>query len=291
MRDLKELDRARERWRLVRRRLGQSADTEHGSLGLARRIENLSARLLILPGDPFATDLSFDEEFWGWWTNEGPSPFGTHVQWTNTEPTADAAVKYERGSENWTTYLGLHRHGGVEIGCDPSWLHDPRDRLFFRLHPHCRAGVDRCLRPKPKQSDRFGLVGPWELTLVFYQTDELAISPSFGVGWPESRIAVVHGAFGAQQEPHSHDSTGVGCVPGSLRDDVRDLAFDVGARIEDAWGGKYRRFLDKERGHGRGSSTQGNGACRGIAASSPARTNRNGPPTTIRSVTATRCKV
>ena len=28
--------------------------------------------------------------------------------------------------------------------------------------------------------------------------------------------------------------------------DVRDLAFDVGARIEDAWGGKYRRFLDRE---------------------------------------------
>ena len=74
----------------------QSADAEHGSLGLARRMESLSARLLILPGDPFATDLSFDEEFWGWWTKDGPSPFGTHVQWTNTEPTVDAAVKYER---------------------------------------------------------------------------------------------------------------------------------------------------------------------------------------------------
>lgn len=51
MHDLKELDRARERWRLMRRRLGQSADAEHRSLGLARRIENLSARLLILPSD------------------------------------------------------------------------------------------------------------------------------------------------------------------------------------------------------------------------------------------------
>ncbi len=28
--------------------------------------------------------------------------------------------------------------------------------------------------------------------------------------------------------------------------DVRDLAFDVGARIEDAWGVKYRRFLDRD---------------------------------------------
>ena len=27
--------------------------------------------------------------------------------------------------------------------------------------------------------------------------------------------------------------------------DIRDLALDVGARIEDAWGGKYRRFLDR----------------------------------------------
>ncbi|MDE0623053.1 MAG: hypothetical protein OXH83_15430 [Bryobacterales bacterium] len=27
--------------------------------------------------------------------------------------------------------------------------------------------------------------------------------------------------------------------------DIRDLAFDVGARIEDAWGMRERRFLDR----------------------------------------------
>ena len=239
MRDLRELDRARERWRFIRRQLGQSTDADRRPLGLARRVEHLSARLLILPGDPFATGLSFDDEFWGWWRKDGPSPFGTRVQWTNTEPTVDAAVKYERRSEKWTTYLGLHRHGGIEVGCDPSWSGD-RGQRFFRLL-HMVGLVWIAASTQAEAVDRFGLVGPWELTLVFYRTGNSYLA-GFGIGWREPHRG---GAWDltAQQEPHIMIRRELDTFPAS-ESDIRDLAFDIGARIEDAWGGKYRRFLD-----------------------------------------------
>lgn len=132
MHDLKELDRARERWRLVRRRLGQCADAKHGSLGLARRTESLSARLLILPGDPFATDLSFDDEFWNWWTADGPSPFGSRVHWTNTAVTVDAAVKYRGNSEEWSTRAAS--------------AHVPPRSEFLDLPPKARNPHSRLIR-------------------------------------------------------------------------------------------------------------------------------------------------
>ena len=240
MRDLKELDRARERWRLARRRLGQSADAEHGSSGLTRRIESLSARLLILPGDPFATDLSFDEGFWGWWTNDGPSPFGTHVQWSNTEPTADAAVKYRSSSRGWSTYLGLHRHGGVEIGCDPS-RSGSQERRLFRLHQTVGL-VWIGASAQAEAAGRLGLTGPWELSLVFCQTKNSYLA-GFGNGWAEPSHPDAWD-FRAQQESHVMIRRELDTFPES-ENDVRDLAFDVGARIEDAWGMKCRRFLDR----------------------------------------------
>lgn len=241
MRDLKKLDRARERWRLVRRRLGQSADSEHGSLGLARRIESLSARLLILPSDPFATDLSFDDEFWGWWTNDGPSPFGTRVQWTNTEPTVDAAVKYRSSSEEWSTYLGLHRHGGVEVGCDPSWLGSHEGRFFKLLQTVGLVWIGAAAQAEAV--GRFGTTGPWELSLVFYRTGNSYLA-GLGIGWAEP-----HRGDGwiprAQQEPGIMIRLELDAFPESANR-VRDLVFDVGARIEDAWGVTYRRFLDRD---------------------------------------------
>lgn len=239
MRDLEEMDRARERWRLMRRRLGQNADAEHGSLGLARRMESLSARLLILPGDPFATDLSFDEEFWGWWTKDGPSPFGTHVQWTSTEPTVDAAVKYRSRSEKWTTYLGLHRHGGVEIGCDPSWSDGLGTRFFGLAKTVGLVWVG--VSAQAEAVGRFGHAGPWELTLVFYQTDNSYLA-GFGIGWADPHRGGGRDLW-TQQEPHIMIRRELDTFPKS-ENDIRDLAFDIGARIEDAWGGKYRRFLD-----------------------------------------------
>ena len=240
MADLKQLDRARERWRLTRQRMGQSTDPGARSVGLARRMQDLSARLLILPGDPFATDLSFDDEFWGWWTEHPLAPFGGHVHWTNTEPTVDAAVRYRRGSEKWTTYLALHRNGGIEIGCDPAWSGGEGTRFFGLVHTVALVWIGASTQAE--SVGRFGLSGPWELTLIFYDT-ETAYLAGFGRGWAEP------GHFGqydvrAQHEPHIMIRRETYSFPES-ENDIRDLAFDVGARIGNAWGVRERRFLDR----------------------------------------------
>lgn len=90
---------------------------------------------------------------------------------------------------------------------------------------------------------RFGLTGPWELSLVFYQTDNSYLA-GFGIGWEEP-----HRGGGwiprVQQEPRIVIRRELDTFPESAND-VRDLAFDVGARIEDAWGVTYRRFLDRD---------------------------------------------
>ena len=240
MADLKELDRARERWRLTRQRMGQGTDTGDRSLGLARRMQDLSARLLILPGDPFATELSFNDEFWGWWMQDVPAPFGSQVHWTNTEPTVDAAVRYRRLSEKWTTYLALNRNGGVEIGCNPAWSHGEGTRFFGLVHTVGLVWIGASTQAE--SVDRFGLTGPWELTLILYETENAYLA-GFGTGWTEPRQG---GGWDlrAQHEPNIMIRRELDSFPES-ENGIRGLAFDIGARIEDAWGVRARRFLDR----------------------------------------------
>ena len=221
--------------------LGQSSEVGVRPLGLARRVQTVSARLLILPGDPFATDLSFDDEFWKWWVTARPPPFGSQFGWTNTEPTVDAAVKYMQGSEKWATYLAVHRNGGVEVGCDPTWSSGEEYRFF---------GLGRTVglvwmasATQAEVVGRFGLTGPWELTLTLYKTEGTYLA-GFGRGWAEPGRAGWYDVR-AQQDPHIMIRREVGSFPGS-EIDIRDLAFDIGDRIENAWGVRDRRFLDRE---------------------------------------------
>ena len=241
MPDLNELDSARERWRRMRRRLGQSADPDVQPTGFAHRLESLSARLVILPGDPFATELSFDTEFGEWWTNEGPAPFGAQVQWTNTEPSVDAAVKYKGTREKWTTYLAVHRHGGIEVGSDPAWSGDQGQR-FFRL-VHMVGLVWIAVSAQAEAVARVGLSGPWELTLVLHQTANAYLA-GFGTGWAEPHQGLTWGPR-AQGESQIMIRRELDSFPVS-ENEVKDLTFEIGARIENAWGTTHRRFLDRD---------------------------------------------
>ena len=168
-----------------------------------------------------------------------PAPFGGHVHWTNAEPTVDAAVRYERGQKKWATYLALHRNGGVEIGCDPAWSHGDGPRFFSLVHTV--ALVWTGASTQAKSVARFGLDGPWELTLIFYDTENTCLA-GFGRGWAEPG----QGGFDVrpQHEPHIIIRREMDCFPES-ENDIRDLAFDIGARIGNAWGVKQPRFLDR----------------------------------------------
>ena len=240
MPDLKELDRARERWRYIRRRMGQSTDPSLQPSGLAHRVKSPSARLLILPRDPFATQLSFDDEFWGWWTNHAPAPFETQVHWTNTEPTIDAAVKFRGSSDQWTTYLGLCRHGGVEAGWKPTWSGSHGRRYLGLGQTVGRVWIGTSTQAEA--ASRFAIAGPWELTLVLYETEGVYLA-GFGTGWAEPHLDPVYD-LRAQQAARIVIRREFDTFPESEKD-LRALAFDVGARIEDAWGIKYRRFIDR----------------------------------------------
>ena len=240
MSHLKELDHARDRWRLARRRIGQSTCAGVEPSGLAHRVQDLSARLLILPEDPFATQLSFDPEFWDWWTTEGQVPFDTRVPWTRTEPTTDAAVKYKQGSSGWDAYLAMYRHGGVEVGWNPAWSSGQRRRYLGLVRTvglvwigaSAQAAAVRRLDPS----------GPWELTLVLYETRGVLLA-GFGSGWAEPHLDAAFG-LRPQQETRIMVRRELDVFPESEMD-VQELAFDLGGRIEDAWGMKHRRFLDR----------------------------------------------
>ena len=84
-------------------------------------------------------------------------------------------------------------------------------RRFFRLL-HTVGLVWIGASTQAEAVDRFGLVGPWELTLVFYQTDNSYLA-GFGIGWARSASRWWVGSPGATGAPY-HDSAGAGCLPG-----------------------------------------------------------------------------
>lgn len=91
------LDIHRARWRRAREALGfvNPEREDFGTGGLGRHVPQLSVRLLILPGDPEAEWLDFDQPLWTWWKGEHENPFeGQPTDWGNTVfPASSAAVR------------------------------------------------------------------------------------------------------------------------------------------------------------------------------------------------------
>ena len=127
------LEVSRAYWRRKREALGiPNSSRAHGEQsGLARRLKESSIRILILPADPFRTDLSFDDELWSWWGEDRPTPFGRPDGLTSQAPTADAAAKVRTYGDQWKTYLALHRHGGVEAGDGGIYGHSDGSKVFL----------------------------------------------------------------------------------------------------------------------------------------------------------------
>src|ERR1051325_515987 len=126
--EMETLDRQRERWRQARHelRLADPVDEQFGLGGLGGRVRGLTARVVILPADPFAHRLDFDEDFWKLWMKEIRGPFeGRELRWGSLEaPTPYSAVRCEDGSENaWRRYGALSHSGLLDIGLgeDGGW--------------------------------------------------------------------------------------------------------------------------------------------------------------------------
>ena len=238
-----ELDAARARWDRKHRELGLPLPNEHDvpkPRGLATKVEELSTRIVVLPRDPFSTDLSFDEEFWSWWSQERPSPFGSSLLWHGHRPTADAAVKFRSVGETWSTYLALHRHGGGEVGTGDAYV--GRDEVRYFRFGRTVALLWLALGELAGSFERFQADGPWEVLVAFHGTSGAHLG-DVGKGWAKPTSP----AWDAPRctEPNVVLRRELPNVP-TERDAIRVLALDFGNRIEDAWGVKASRVLDRE---------------------------------------------
>ena len=124
MRSIEEVELQRSRWRRARKslRLVDEEDECFATGGLGLRVPDLVARLLVVPFDPEANLVSFDAEFWEWWTSERQTPFGRQERvGLNSKPTAYGAaiydVRHSRDAPNlWDQFLALTRSASIDAG-------------------------------------------------------------------------------------------------------------------------------------------------------------------------------
>lgn len=124
------------------------------------------------------------------------------------------------------------------MGFDPTWSRGEGTRFFGLVRTVGLVWIGASTQAE--SVGRFGLAGPWELTLIFYDTANAYLA-GFGQGWAEPDQLGYD--VRARQEPHIMIRREMDCFPES-ENDVRDLAFDIGGRIGNAWGVRQRRFLD-----------------------------------------------
>jgi len=237
-----QIDVTRARWIRYRERekLVDPSSEGFGAGGLARLIHGPSPRLLILSSDPEAHVVEFDEVFWEWWGSEFDDPTtGAQTRWgTQRRPTTTAAVYgSDFGESGWRRFIALHRSGALEIGFGRDGSFARGDQRYFFLGTivaRCWAAFSRYL----EVVDRFDLGPPYEICLGLRETQG-ALLGNFGEGWagpgdinyitdpcPESNVLI-------RRE--------LSIWPEG--DELKTLAFSVGAQVEDSWGMSLRRYL------------------------------------------------
>lgn len=240
MTSLQELEAIRRRWDQRHRELGlpdPSGHTPASPDGLGRRVQDLSTRIVILPADPRATRVEFDEELWAWWEESTQStPFGARCVWTDNVATLSAAVRARsRGDVLWHTFLALHRHGGVEIGTGDTY--PLQGHRCFRLIRTVGL-LWMAIETERDVLRHVDAKGPWQVTLALYDTEDGYLG-ELAEGWQQPG----HGRrVPLCVEPNVVIQEEVDDWPDDP-ERLREMAFRVGARIEDAWGFRNRRFL------------------------------------------------
>jgi hypothetical protein len=244
--ELHEHELLRARWRRFRdrQRLADPEAVDLGLGGLGRHVPNLSVRFLVLPADPEATVISFDDDFWQWWGEERPNPFhGRPADWGNYRtPTAEAAVRHDQLADDrwsWDTYLALHRSGTLEFGLGGGGARHHRDEhVFFLIAIVGHIWV--ALSHSTASLERFGIGGPWELTVALRGTRGAQLG-DLADGWA--------GPFDLRgrhlpKNPHPHllHVREVFEWPKDA-DGLRSLVFHFGDVVEDSWGRPERRYL------------------------------------------------
>ena len=242
------IDYYRRRWERARAplRLLDTGDELFSQGGLASRVRDLALRVLVLPADPEGSPVELDADCRDWWLADREDPFGTtHTPFGSDRRSTSSAVvqfddDYDRDSHRpWRRFMALHHSAALEAGFghDVAFERDGQ-RYFFLIGIVGRVWA--VLARYSEVVERSGCAGPFEVAVALRQTSH-ALLADFGEGWRDP----LRDSFGfgyrclepsvlLRQEcetwPQSPEAT-------------RELAFSLGARIEDAWGTKERRYL------------------------------------------------
>lgn len=250
-----QVERYRRRWRGARERI-QLADplsADFGTGGLARHAPDVHVRFLILPGDPEAAAVEFDEELWTWWMQDRPNPFegASATNWGREGlPEANAAVRYDRWRDdrwNWDGYLALLRSGGLESGLgrpgSVRWRRAPEeDEMHVFLLTTIVGRVWVGLALYAEALERLSIQGPWEITLAL-RDSHLAVLGNVAAGWAEPEETFPRDELLRCPDPNVLIVREAQEWPDP--DGQRSLAFDIGSNVEDAFGFRRRRFLGR----------------------------------------------
>lgn len=169
---VREIHRARwQRSREAERLLDPGAD-DFARGGLGQHVPNLSARLLILPGDPEVSRIEFDQSLWEWWKKAPEGAFAEpRTDWGNAFlPTSAAAVRcVSLFEDKWDSYLALPRHGGFDMGLGAEGATERESGRIFCL-VRIVGRIWAALHLYREVVVRFGLTGPWECAVALVKT-------------------------------------------------------------------------------------------------------------------------
>ena len=241
------LDRERQRdvWRRARSDLGlvDVGSDGFGLGGLGARVPGLTTRILVQPADPEKVITEFDEELWQWWLKLQSSAGGRKIEWGHEHhATLTAMVRHDRASDDpwqWNRYVALHRTGALESGLGRVGGREWNGgRIFFLINIVGRAWA--CLLQYRAVLERLAPQGPWEVTLAMVKTQGSLLG-NVGEGWAEPMNLSDYERLPCP-EPNVLIRFEHPAWPQS-DDEVKELAFLIGGRIEDSWGFTGRRFL------------------------------------------------
>jgi hypothetical protein len=152
---------------------------------LARHVGEVSVRFLILPADPDAALLHFDEEFWAWWRPEREAPFPGRVSCGHAfHPTGDAAVRHDEHTHDrwaWDIYCALYRSGAFEFALGQAATYDLQGTVIFRLI-EIVGRLWAAVRLHGESLDRTEVEGPWQSVLAMKGTEGAHLG-NLAQGW------------------------------------------------------------------------------------------------------------
>ena len=242
------IDFYRRRWERARTplRLLDPGDELFSQGGLGSQVRDLALRVLVLPADPEAGPVELDSDCRDWWLADREDPFGTtSTRFGSSHRSTSSAIvqfdeDYDRDSRRpWQRFMALHRSAALEAGFGRDVAFErSRQRYFFLIDIVGR--VWSVLARYSEVVERHGCAGPFEVTVALRRTLG-ALLGDLGEGWRDPLRDFGGPAFRCL-EPNLLLRYECDTWPDGPQA-IQEAAFSVGARIEDAWGTKERRYL------------------------------------------------